>query len=1085
MLNLRYFIVICLCTESSRQYTSRLPDNETCLDQKGIIRENGEKWFVSFTCGLCSCIEGSVSCETVQTACPKAPHPMCTPVPGGCCPNYFCSKITCTDDGGYKRRLGDVWSSSDPCRPMECTEEGVRRTVNTCPPLSSQPYPACQIKSNINCCSYWECRGNCLDPYSFGRVCEHYQDQCLRDRECGEKESCCLVAGCGKECMTSCMEKNGDENIIHSIGESWKDSYVPALYYHCFKDDSDERYYSTLLNSSHSSHYIEDVILLHRRSAKEQGLLHAFRKLWPVKDFRYYLERFRKAAGGSQAYDGLSLSDEVLNFAERFNWNAVLPYLKSANGINTKFALDVGETLLQNQILASKIFFENSRPLDINSPSLKHQVSFGRTDPISMHMANLGHLISKATENLVASLNLPVSSISALSLLGESEECEQRFGAFLRPALSSDCDHRNKYRSFDGSCNNVDDNLMGAAFTQYRRILPPEYGDGISSIRMAKSGEPLPSARLVTSIISKGNINSQTHTLLQMSFGQFLGHDLIATPVSKGPNGEPLTCCDDFRAKLDLAVRSFTNGTHGLEDTEFVRPLQNNGTPAEMRTFSTLIKRIQASGNRILGSLRGNAPSSSQQLPQPPGHQSPLLPKTDDECAPIPIPNNDPFYARFRQICMEFARSLPAASCKFGPREQLNQQSSYLDASLIYGIKPETVNALRTFQKGLLKVQVTKEDQILLPPSSQKLDGCNTEQNFKKGEFCFVAGDGRVNEQMLLTFHQTVWAREHNRVARELKLKNKQWNDELLFQETRRIVIAELQHITYNEYLPTVLPAFVLKRMKLMPGTEGEQSSDYNSEMHVDISNAFATAAFRFGHSAVSDFIQRINSHGIVKSQALSTLFFNPFSLYEKNEVANIARGATGQPASKVDTHFSEEIAGKLFRGSLPFGLDLPAINIQRGRDHGIPGYVKWREHCGLSEVKTFEDLSFEMDADVINSMKALYKDVADIDLYIGGLAERPFLEGLVGPTFACVIADQFMRIKIGDRFWYENKDSPGAFTAAQMKALHNVTLARILCNNIPELQNIQIMPFLMKKPLNDEVSCRSLHIPTYSFQAW
>ena len=71
--------------------------------------------------------------------------------------------------------------------------------------------------------------------------------------------------------------------------------------------------------------------------------------------------------------------------------------------------------------------------------------------------------------------------------------------------------------------------------------------------------------------------------------------------------------------------------------------------------------------------------------------------------------------------------------------------------------------------------------------------------------YCFVAGDGRVNEQTILALLHTLFVREHNRVAKEMGRVNPHWNDETIFQEVRHIMAATMQHITYNEFLPMVL----------------------------------------------------------------------------------------------------------------------------------------------------------------------------------------------------------------------------------------------------------------------------------------
>ena len=69
----------------------------------------------------------------------------------------------------------------------------------------------------------------------------------------------------------------------------------------------------------------------------------------------------------------------------------------------------------------------------------------------------------------------------------------------------------------------------------------------------------------------------------------------------------------------------------------------------------------------------------------------------------------------------------------------------------------------------------------------------------------FYSGDVRANEQLNLLAMHTIWMREHNRIASFISKLNRHWDDEKVYQEARRIVVAEYQHIVYKEWLPIVL----------------------------------------------------------------------------------------------------------------------------------------------------------------------------------------------------------------------------------------------------------------------------------------
>lgn len=134
-----------------------------------------------------------------------------------------------------------------------------------------------------------------------------------------------------------------------------------------------------------------------------------------------------------------------------------------------------------------------------------------------------------------------------------------------------------------------------------------------------------------------------------------------------------------------------------------------------------------------------------------------------------------------------------------------------------------------------------------------------------------------------------------------------------------------------------------------------------------------------------------------------------------------------------TSTHVTSQLTAHLFEdplsnNSAPCGLDLVSLNIQRGRDHGLPGYSKWREYCGFKKPSNFNDLENIMDTEALNKISKLYQDVDDIDLYTGALAEIQYNNSLLGPTFTCMNARQFERLQLGDRYWYELADQPGSF---------------------------------------------------------
>jgi peroxidase len=182
----------------------------------------------------------------------------------------------------------------------------------------------------------------------------------------------------------------------------------------------------------------------------------------------------------------------------------------------------------------------------------------------------------------------------------------------------------------------------------------------------------------------------------------------------------------------------------------------------------------------------------------------------------------------------------------------MNQITHWLDGSNVYGSNITEANNLRLFINGQLRTS-SQPGRPLLPLSGSSSDPWGSSSTTLNSNSTFLAGDNRVNEQIALTLMHTVWLREHNRIAAVLQTTNAQASDEQLYQEARRIVWAEMQHITYNEWLPIVLGPTYMDKYGLYPlqgpGRDFGSTHEYNSSINPSILNEFATAAFRFGHS--------------------------------------------------------------------------------------------------------------------------------------------------------------------------------------------------------------------------------------------
>ncbi|XP_071521125.1 LOW QUALITY PROTEIN: salivary peroxidase/catechol oxidase-like [Panulirus ornatus] len=456
----------------------------------------------------------------------------------------------------------------------------------------------------------------------------------------------------------------------------------------------------------------------------------------------------------------------------------------------------------------------------------------------------------------------------------------------------------------------------------------------------------------------------------------------------------------------------------------------------------------------------------------------------EPQCAPIPIPEDDP-HLRSHQYYTGQRRCLPLTrSGGVGGRDalarltidQVNINTAFLDLSTVYGSDECRVQALRLHNEGLMTEALTG---FLPMEDGQHFEECRSHQ--KK---CFIAGDDRCNEHLGLLAIHMIFFREHNRLAKQLSRLNPHWDDERIFQEARRINIAQYQHILYSEYLPVLLGTAKVAEYRLSPEKSGYYKG-YDDRVNQGVLNEFATAAFRVGHTMVPEDLLLLDSYYMPEATIpLVHTFHNSTMAFLPGMCDKVMRGLVGTRLRPVDLTLVAAILDKLFKGQQIPGQDLFARNIARGRDHSIPAYVKYRAACGEGPTATFDDLLQVMTQQTVAALRKAYSHVEDVDLYTGGLAEQPVAGGLVGPTFACIIAYQFLNSRRGDRFWYENADN--GLTFAQLNAIRSsATFSRLLCENMDE-EDGRMPPkifFLPSKRENSLQLCDRL--PSVDLSPW
>ena len=277
----------------------------------------------------------------------------------------------------------------------------------------------------------------------------------------------------------------------------------------------------------------------------------------------------------------------------------------------------------------------------------------------------------------------------------------------------------------------------------------------------------------------------------------------------------------------------------------------------------------------------------------------------------------------------------------------------------------------------------------------------------------------------------TLFVREHNRQCDIEKVIHPGWNDERLYQAARKHTIAVLQNIIYYEWLPAL-------------GIQVTPYTGYKSNVEPRIFNEFSAAAFRFGHTLINSDIIRMNNGGGELSGgniSLRDAFFNPSVVNLGGGIESYLKGMATQVQQDFDCKVIDDVRNFLF-DSGPGGLDLAAININRGRDRGLPDFNSLRTNLGLPRYSNFNELTnSEEDAE---TMDLVYNDIDNLDAWVGMLAEKREEGKLFGKVVSLIMERQFQVVRDGDRFYFENDE----FTTDELAEVKSTTMRDVIMRN-------------------------------------
>jgi len=417
-------------------------------------------------------------------------------------------------------------------------------------------------------------------------------------------------------------------------------------------------------------------------------------------------------------------------------------------------------------------------------------------------------------------------------------------------------------------------------------------------------------------------------------------------------------------------------------------------------------------------------------------HEITLTP-TGNESEPIELPEDEELFTE----PIPFTRSavFPGTGTGAHPvREQFNLNTAWIDGSVVYGSDAARAKWIRSFRHGKLKTSagnllpfntIDGQQSSAIDPNAPGManDGNKTIKTF-------VAGDVRASEHPVLASLHTLFMREHNRICDRLVARG-QRNDEENYQTARKIVGALLQKITYYDALPAL-------------GISVRPYRGYDDDVRPDLVQVFATAAFRLGHSMVADEVLLFDNDCEAmdpEAMELDELFWNPQLVVDMKPEAFL-KGFAAHTQYETNILINDVLRNLLFgdpASPVRFGVDLAALNIQRGRDHGLPDYNTVRKFYGIRGATRFSDIN-RLDS-LARNLRSLYRSIDNVDLWTGVLAEDRIPGTSIGRLAHEIQRTQFDKLRTGDFYYFENDPN---LSDRDRSLVWNSTLADIIKRN-------------------------------------